>query len=76
MYSADKVWVDDELIVVRLDDGRIIGCPKVWFPKIMAASSDQLDSYKLSPYGVHWPELDEDISFRGLMSGRHYCHDI
>ena len=54
---------------VELSDGRVIGVPLAWFPRLQGASRDQLEKYDLSPYGLHWEELDEDISIAGLLAG-------
>jgi len=55
------MWVD-------LVDGRTLGVPLAWFPKLLAATPEQLASYELSPRGIHWDELDEDLSVDGLLT--------
>jgi uncharacterized protein DUF2442 len=55
---------------IELSDGRILGVPLSWFPRLFSASREQLENYELSPYGLHWEELDEDISVAGLLAGR------
>jgi len=55
---------------VELSDGRIIGVPLAWFPRLQDATQEQLENYELSPCGLHWEELDEDISVAGLLAGR------
>jgi hypothetical protein len=57
-------------LLVTLRDGRVIGTPLEWYPKLMNASPEQLARYELSPGGVHWSELDEDLSIQGMMRGR------
>jgi hypothetical protein len=61
-FDADLMWVD-------LADGRTIGVPLMWFPKLMAAASEQREQYELSRRGIHWPGLDEDVSVAGLLAG-------
>jgi hypothetical protein len=58
------MWVD-------LVDGRTLGVPLAWFPKLLTATPEQLNSYELSPRGIHWDELDEDLSVDGLLSSVH-----
>ena len=55
---------------VELSDGRMLGVPLAWFPRLLQATREQLEDYELSPYGLHWEDLDEDISVAGLLAGR------
>lgn len=55
---------------VELDDGRTIGVPLAWFPRLLHASPDQRRAVDLSRRGLHWDDLDEDISIEGLLHGR------
>src|SRR5471032_2085688 len=55
---------------VDLMDGRSISVPLAWFPRLLHAQPEQLQKYKLSDYGIHWEDLDEDISIMGLLAGR------
>jgi len=55
---------------VNLDDGRTIGVPLVWFPRLLNGTAAQRENYFISPSGLHWDELDEDISVSGLLAGR------
>jgi hypothetical protein len=57
-------------MVIELSDGRTLGVPLAWFPRLLQASREQLKSYELSPFGLHWEELDEDVSIAGLLAGR------
>lgn len=71
MNILDKgVWFDDDSMWAELSDGRIIGVPLVWFPRLLNASSVDLQNFSLSPNGIHWESLDEDISIEGLLAGR------
>ena len=56
-------------LVVQLEDGRAVHVPLEWFPKLRDATPPQLADYRLIGHGVgiHWPQLDEDISVRGLL---------
>ena len=68
---ATKLWFDESNMWLSLDDGRVLAVPKVWFPKLNAATDEQLMNYEMSGYGVglHWEELDEDISVPMLLLG-------
>lgn len=67
--SASNVRFDDDLLWVDLSDGRVIGAPLAWFPRLMHATEAERAAYEISPQGVHWEGLDEDISVDGLLSG-------
>ncbi|GGL51032.1 hypothetical protein GCM10011392_01460 [Wenxinia marina] len=54
---------------VALSDGRTLGVPLAWFPRLLAASPDQREAVEISPFGLHWEVLDEDISVPGLLAG-------
>jgi hypothetical protein len=68
---ANLVEFDDELMHVHLTDGRIISVPLMWFPLLREASPEQRTQYEIGAggRGLHWPELDEDLSVAGLMAG-------
>ncbi|ESZ88028.1 MAG: hypothetical protein Q27BB25_06100 [Blastomonas sp. CACIA14H2] len=55
---------------VNLSDGRTLGVPLVWFPRLLDATPEQRAAVTLSPRGLHWEEIDEDISVAGLIAGR------
>lgn len=60
-----------DTLSVSLKDGRTITVPLAWYPKLFHASPDQLRNWKISGggYGIHWPDLDEDLSTEGLLRG-------
>lgn len=68
---AEAVNVTDDELFVRLLDGRTISVPLVWFPRLLHADVEQRARYELlgDGEGIHWPELDEDISVAGLLRG-------
>lgn len=70
--SAKAVRCDDETLWVDLADGRTIGAPLAWFPRLLHASPEERAGVRISPsgYGLHWEKLDEDISVDGLLAGR------
>jgi len=67
--SADSVRFDADTMWVHLSDGRILGVPLAWFPRLLAATPEQLAAIEISPYGLHWAALDEDLSVPALLSG-------
>ena len=64
-----EVRFDDASMWVELDDGRILGVPLAWFPRLLHSSKAARSQVELSPGGLHWEELDEDISIAGLLAG-------
>jgi hypothetical protein len=67
---AVSVAFDDAQMWVRLEDGRVLGIPLAWFPRLAAGTSEELAQVTISPSGLHWEALDEDISIAGLLAGR------
>ena len=67
---ADVDTSEDELIV-RLRDGRKISVPLVWYPRLLHASEEQRGNWQIAGagYGIHWPDIDEDLSTEGLLRG-------
>lgn len=65
-----SVRFDDAQMWVDLEDGRTLGVPLVWFPRLLHATEAQREDFFLSPSGIHWDEIDEDISIAGLLAGR------
>ena len=63
------VEISDNMVRVTLADGRIIATPLEWYPRLLHATSDQIREYDLSPAGVHWDALDEDLSVTGMLQG-------
>ncbi|MGB6479242.1 MAG: DUF2442 domain-containing protein [Candidatus Sulfotelmatobacter sp.] len=65
------VAFDDDALSVSLRDGRVISVPLVWYPRLLNATSAQRKNWKIAGggYGIHWPELDEDLSTEGLLRG-------
>jgi hypothetical protein len=61
-FDPDSMWVD-------LSDGRIIGVPLAWFPRLLRATPEQREQVRISSRGLHWEALDEDISIAGLLAG-------
>lgn len=67
---ATAVRFDEYSFWVDLEDGRTLGIPLVWFPRLLHGSPELRAKVSISASGLHWDELDEDISIAGLIAGR------
>lgn len=69
---AQSVNISDDALVVDLTDGRTITMPLVWFPRLAHGTATERANWRFirGGEGVHWPELDEDISVESLLAGR------
>jgi hypothetical protein len=67
--SATAVHFDEHTMWVDLSDGRTLGVPLAWFPRLLNATPKQRECVELSRVGLHWEEIDEDISIAGLLAG-------
>jgi len=67
--TAVEVAVNDDLIVVVLADGRELGAPLAWFPRLADATPEQRKNWRLIGRGhsIHWPDVDEDITVASLL---------
>jgi hypothetical protein len=61
-FDEDSFWVD-------LSDGRTIGVPLAWFPRLLRGTTAQREQVRISNRGLHWDALDEDVSVAGLLAG-------
>lgn len=68
--SAKSLSFDEDSMWVELTDGRVLGVPLAWFPRLLHATPGQRQRFEISRNGLHWEELDEDISVAGLLAGR------
>ena len=68
---AVDVTTDDDNLLVDLADGRRLAVPLAWFPRLLHASPDQRRNWRLlgDGQGIHWPDIDEDLSVNGLLRG-------
>ena len=69
---AQGVTASDEALIVDLADGRTITVPLAWFPRLAHGTSAERANWRLigGGVGIHWPDLDEDISVESLLAGR------
>ena len=68
---AKEVSFSQDELAVLLADGRRISVPLVWFPRLLHATPEQRANYEIlgEGQGIHWPDIDEDLSVRGLLKG-------
>lgn len=68
---VDSVEITEEFLIVGLKDGRRISVPIEWYPRFAHASAAELSNWQIcgGGYGIHWPDLDEDLSTEGLLRG-------
>ena len=69
--AARNVRVTDRALVVELRDGRVVSVPVAWYPRLAEGSPGERRRWELlgPGIGIHWPDLDEDISVEGLLQG-------
>lgn len=67
-----RVSVTQDMIALHLEDGRILGMPTAWSPRLKTATLDELRNVEVTGRGtsLHWPDLDEDVNVRGILLGR------
>ena len=70
---AQSVEADENNLIVHLKDGRTISVPICWFPALSKAEQSQRENWQLlgDGEGIHWPDVDEDLSVSGLLLGVH-----
>ncbi len=72
---AQKVVVTDDSLAVDLSDGRSISVPLAWYPRLLHGTIEERNNWRPigRGEGLHWPDLDEDISVENLLLGKHSC---
>lgn len=72
MASAQSVNVTDDALIVDLSDGRTVSVPLAWFPRLLHGTKEERNKWRLigTGEGIHWPDLDEDISVENLILGK------
>lgn len=66
--DISRIWIDDDAIWIETVDGRISCEFFAQYSRLRNANREALDNYTLSYFGIHWPELDEDLSFDGFFA--------
>ena len=69
---AHGVEIDNDSLIIDLVDGRSLSVPIAWYPRLMHGTSEQRSNWRLigAGEGLHWPDLDEDISVENLLAGK------
>lgn len=69
--KAQKVMVTDDTLAVDVNDGRTISVPLAWFPRLLHGTPEERSNWRFigQNEGIHWPDLDEDISVENLLMG-------
>jgi hypothetical protein len=72
------VRISEDAISVDLADGRTISAPLAWYPRLLHATAQQRENWRIAGggYGIHWPDLDEDLSAQGLLQGAPAPHGV
>jgi len=72
LCNAVRAHVTDDTLSVDLSDGRTISVPIAWYPRLSHATKEERDQWRLigNGRGIHWPDLDEDISVENLLKGQ------
>jgi Protein of unknown function (DUF2442) len=65
---VSKVWLDEEYIFIKTNKEEIKKHPISWFPRLKNATLNERNNFKISPFGIHWEVLDEDLSFEGFFN--------
>lgn len=70
--NIENVTLTDDTLTVELSDGRTLSVPLAWFPRLLHAGPQERDNWQLigKGHGIHWEDLDEDISVEGLLAGK------
>lgn len=70
--AATAVTVTDDTLTVELSDGRSIAVPLEWYPRLLHATQAERSHWRLigKGHGIHWEDIDEDISVEGLLAGK------
>lgn len=69
---AQKVLITDDTLAIELSDGRDISVPLAWFPRLLHGTQEERSNWRYigEKEGIHWPDLDEDISVENLLMGK------
>ena len=70
--NAENLLITEDTLGVDLSDGRTISVPLAWFPRLLHGSQEELSRWRFvgKGQGIHWEDLDEDISIEGMLAGR------
>ena len=73
MNEITRATITDDTLTVDMEDGRSVSIPIGWYPRLAHGTSEERAKVQISGagYGLHWPDLDEDIGIEGLLLGKH-----
>ena len=73
MEKIERIWLTDDAVWIRTADGRE-ACEKFYdYPRLRYATKEQRANYEADEYGLHWEDIDEDLSFEGMFRDNHLC---
>ena len=66
------ISLNEDYLILELEDGRILSVPIAWYPRLVHGTEAERQNFQISSagFGIHWPELDEDIGVAGLLLGK------
>ena len=67
MLNISKIWLTDTGVWIRTADGREACEPFARYPRLLHATEKERADFQCSPFGIHWPQIDEDLSFEGFL---------
>jgi hypothetical protein len=70
--AVNDLTVSLDTLTVEMNDGRTLSVPLAWYPRLTCAKNDELSDWRVigQGHGIHWPQLDEDISIQNLIAGK------
>jgi hypothetical protein len=70
--NAESVTITEDALTIALSDGRTLSVPLAWFPRLLHATSEERDHWRFigKGHGIHWEDIDEDISIKSLLAGK------
>jgi hypothetical protein len=66
MSIINSVWFENDKIFIKTDKGEVLMNPLEWFPRLLNATEIERITFEISPFGVHWDKIDEDLSLEGF----------
>ncbi|MBQ0073754.1 MAG: DUF2442 domain-containing protein [Prevotella sp.] len=69
----EKVWIDDTAVYAQTKDGQIASYSLELWPSLLHASKAEREDFYLSYSGIHWPQIDEDLSYEGMFANSNLC---
>jgi hypothetical protein len=67
-----SVSINEEYLTLALEDGRVLSVPILWYPRLAYGTDEERQNFEISGggFGIHWPQLDEDIGVKGVLMGK------